>query len=87
MYQENEVGAKLEKNKFEASISELKKKNFVSYTEIESYGELIFSWIFAYRIVRYKARINFFLLYITFKSPKTNNTQLLNVIIYLNLFI
>lgn len=43
MYQENEVGAKLEKNKFEASISELKKKNFVSYTEIESYGELIFS--------------------------------------------
>ncbi|KAH9644510.1 hypothetical protein HF086_006043 [Spodoptera exigua] len=39
MYQDNEVGAKLEKNKFENSISELKKKTFVSIADIESYGD------------------------------------------------
>ncbi|CAH1635923.1 unnamed protein product [Spodoptera littoralis] len=39
MYQDNEVGAKLEKNKFENSISELKKKTFVSIADIASYGE------------------------------------------------
>lgn len=43
MYQDNEVGGgKLEKNKFESSISELKKKTFVSYADIESYGEFDF---------------------------------------------
>lgn len=40
MYQDNEVGAKLEKNKFESSISELKKKTFVSQADIQSYGKL-----------------------------------------------
>ncbi|XP_075984857.1 acyl-CoA synthetase short-chain family member 3, mitochondrial [Anticarsia gemmatalis] len=40
MYQENEVGAKLEKNKFESSISALKQKTFVSFAEIESFGEI-----------------------------------------------
>lgn len=39
MYQDNEVGAKLEKNKFESSISELKKKTFVSQADIQSYGK------------------------------------------------
>ncbi|CAH0596167.1 unnamed protein product [Chrysodeixis includens] len=39
MYQDNEVGAKLEKNKFESSISELKKKTFVSQADIQNYGE------------------------------------------------
>ncbi|XP_047034569.1 acyl-CoA synthetase short-chain family member 3, mitochondrial isoform X2 [Helicoverpa zea] len=39
MYQDNEGGAKLEKNRFESTISELKKKTFVSAADIESYGE------------------------------------------------
>ncbi|XP_063536075.1 acyl-CoA synthetase short-chain family member 3, mitochondrial [Cydia strobilella] len=40
MYQETEgVTSKTEKNKFESSISELKKKAFVSAADIESYGE------------------------------------------------
>lgn len=41
MHQESEVGTKIEKNKFESSISELKKKTFVSAADIESYGKFI----------------------------------------------
>lgn len=41
MYKEgSNVDSKFEKNKFEASISELKKKSFVSAADIESYGKL-----------------------------------------------
>lgn len=39
MHQESDVGPKIEKNKFESSISELKKKTFVSAADIESYGK------------------------------------------------
>lgn len=45
MHQESEVGPKIEKNKFESSISELKKKTFVSAADIESYGK---SYSFVY---------------------------------------
>lgn len=34
------MDSKFEKNKFESSISELKKKSFVSAADIESYGKL-----------------------------------------------
>ncbi|KOB67081.1 Uncharacterized protein OBRU01_20327, partial [Operophtera brumata] len=37
MYQEHEGVKKTEKNKFESSISELKKKTFVTAADIESY--------------------------------------------------
>lgn len=41
MYKEgSNVDSKFEKNKFESSISELKKKTFVSAADIESYGKL-----------------------------------------------
>lgn len=39
MYHVTEVGSKIEKNKFESSISELKKKSFVSAADIENYGK------------------------------------------------
>lgn len=48
MYQDQEVGAKLEKNKFENSISELKKKTFVSVADIASYGESVFFVLVAF---------------------------------------
>ncbi|XP_004923295.1 acyl-CoA synthetase short-chain family member 3, mitochondrial isoform X2 [Bombyx mori] len=38
MHQQNEVGNKIEKSKFESSISELKKKTFVSAADIECYN-------------------------------------------------
>lgn len=44
MFQETEnVAKKAEKNKFESSISELKKKTFVSAADIESYSEYNFT--------------------------------------------
>lgn len=44
MYKEgSNVDSKFQKNKFESSISELKKKSFVSAADIESYGKLCVS--------------------------------------------
>lgn len=44
MYKEgSNVDSKFDKNKFESSISELKKKTFVSAADIESYGKLCVS--------------------------------------------
>lgn len=41
MYKEgSNVDSKFEKNKFESSISELKKKTFVSAADVDSYGKL-----------------------------------------------
>lgn len=41
MYKEgSNVDSKFDKNKFESSISELKKKSFVSAADIDSYGKL-----------------------------------------------
>ncbi|RVE42302.1 hypothetical protein evm_013042 [Chilo suppressalis] len=39
MHQEADASPKIEKNKFEASINELKKKSFVSATDVANYGE------------------------------------------------
>ncbi|XP_013186107.1 acyl-CoA synthetase short-chain family member 3, mitochondrial isoform X1 [Amyelois transitella] len=39
MHQESDVGNKIEKNKFESSISELKKKSFVTAADIQNFGE------------------------------------------------
>ncbi|KPJ03470.1 Acetyl-coenzyme A synthetase [Papilio xuthus] len=39
MYQADEGITGLQKNKFESSISELKKKTFVTAADIESYGD------------------------------------------------
>lgn len=56
MYQESDVNAKLDKNKFESSISELKKKTFVSFSDIENYGEFGFSISLSKTSLSYKGK-------------------------------